>query len=89
MLFAGIFRADASYIVYHTPERRGRVGGLLGEVHCFAENAATAHDDRKGRHYYTTSPQADSSVYSSDDPCGRHEAAEVHGLATGVGTEPR
>ena len=26
------------------------------------------HDDRKGHHYYTPASQADSSVYSSDDP---------------------
>ncbi len=31
-----------------------------------------SHDDRKGRHYYTPASQADASVYSSDDPCGRH-----------------
>ncbi|SRR6266700_7591792 len=45
MLFAGIFRADASYIVYHSPERRGRSGGLLGEVHCFAKSAWRAEQE--------------------------------------------
>ncbi len=48
--------------------------------------APPRHDDRKGHHYYTTPSQADSHVYSSDDPCGHHasqkyETHPVHTLA--------
>src|SRR5437016_2404497 len=60
--------------------------------------APSSHDDRKGRHYYTPASLADASVYSSDDPCGRHGVGTVvmgwgrsswggdghHGVRTGV-----
>ncbi len=65
-----------------------------GEFHCFCGvhdvvgmmTAPPRHDDRKGHHYYTTPSQADSHVYSSDDPCGHHasqkyETHPVHTLA--------
>jgi len=49
----------------------------LGEFHFFAK-----HDGRKGHHYYTTAPQAEAGVYSSDDPCGHHGVGGFMGWGT-------
>ena len=51
----------------------------MSEIHILAKHAVLAkHDDRKGRHYYTPASQADASVYSSDDPYGRHTHHATH-----------
>ena len=47
--------------------------------------SASRHDDREGRHYYMTAPQAAVRLYSSGDPRGRH--ASNH-LAIALGIPP-
>ncbi len=79
----GTLILEGRYRLLHLLHQRPRVNLYLAQ----RLSASSPPDDRKGRHYYTrvgyrfarpdhdiTASEVSKNAYSSDDPCGHHEA---------------